>query len=527
MIRLGRLFTICRLFFRYRLDSLLSLLPTHRLPWPVHLLILINPLRFLPASRRTLPKRLRLAIEALGPVFIKFGQTISTRRDLLEPDIAEELQLLQDRIAPSIENPEALVAELLGQPLETCFTDFDSNPIASASVAQVHAAVLLDGTQVIVKIVRPGIERVIQQDLLLMHDLADLIERFFVDASRIHAKKLVQDYEETILGELNLLYEAENTAQLRRNFVNSRLLYVPRVYWPYCRTHLLVLERISGIPIGKVDSLLAAGTNMKVLAERGVEIFFTQVFQHNFFHADMHPGNIFVDVRNPQEPSYIAVDCAIVGVLAEAHKHYLAQNLLAFFRKDFRRVASLHLESGWVSPDTDIDEFESVIQAVCEPIFEQPLSEISFGQLVVTLFETAGRFKMEVQPELVLLQKTLLNIEGLGRQLYPQLDLWTTAKPLLESWLTRQTGPIALLNNLAARSPELIESMSDWPELLAQGTLRLRRLEHRLKAQNTEIQTLKRKLERWNRSSVRRRTWLFWLLVTACLIGYGFWYGSR
>lgn len=518
MVQLRRLLHIIWLVLWHRLDEIFALMAWHKIPWAIRLLLLLNPARLLPRPRRPLPHRLRLVLESLGPVFVKFGQILSTRRDLLPADIAEELQLLQDRMAPFTTDVSALVKSALEGELDDFFAEFEPAPLASASIAQVHLARLYNGDEVVVKIVRPNIEVVIRRDLKLLHSLASLAERFFEDAKRLHPQQIVNDYETTILNELNLLYEAANTAKLRRNFVGSSMLYVPKVHWSYCRSNLLVLERVRGTPIGRVEELKAAGTDMKVLAERGVEIFFTQVFKHNFFHADMHPGNIFVDISDPSLPSYIAIDCAIIGTLTAVHKNYLAQNLLAFFRKDYRRVATLHLESGWVAPDTDIDEFEAVICEVCEPIFKRPLHEISFGRLVVTLFNTARQFQMEVQPELVLLQKTLLNIEGLGRQLYPELNLWITAQPLLEKWMLTQTGPVALARNLVERAPELLDAMAGWPDLFAHANARLNQLDRERGAQDNRMALMQKTIGQ-HAIALRRQYWL-----VAALIGVVTWF---
>ena len=518
MAQLRRLLRIIWLVLWHRLDDVFALITWRQMPWAIRLLLLFNPARLLPRSHQPLPHRIRLVLESLGPVFVKFGQILSTRRDLLPADIAEELQLLQDRLSPFSTDVGALVKSALGGELDDFFAEFDPAPLASASIAQVHLAKLHNGDEVIVKIVRPDIEVVIRRDLKLLHSLAALAERFFTDTQRLHPQQIVNDYETTILNELNLLYEAANTAKLRRNFAGSALLYVPKVHWSHCRSNLLVLERVKGTPIGRVEELKAAGTDMKMLAERGVEVFFTQVFKHNFFHADMHPGNIFVDISDPSLPSYIAIDCAIIGILTPAHKDYLAQNLLAFFRKDYRRVATLHVESGWVAPDTDVDEFEAVIRAVCQPLFRRPLHEISFGRLVVTLFNTARQFQMEVQPELVLLQKTLLNIEGLGRQLYPELNLWTTAQPLLERWMLTQTGPAALARNLVEKAPELLDAMAGWPDLFAYANTRLNQLGRELSAQHNRAALMQQTIDK-HTTALRRQYWL-----AAALIGVVAWF---
>jgi ubiquinone biosynthesis protein len=498
---------ILRTVIKYRLDVLIDpdSVATDRLPaW---LGIVWRLASRFGRSREDPPaRRLREALEALGPVFIKFGQILSTRRDLLPADFADELALLQDRVPPFPgAEARAIVERSLGKPVASLFRAFDEVPLASASVAQVHSARLAtDGAEVVVKVIRPGVERVIRDDLMLLHTIAALLERVSSDARRLHLVTIAQDYERTILNELNLRQEAANTTKLRRNFAESPLLYVPRVYWDYTASDVLVLERIHGIPIAQVDALRAHGTDMRLLAERGVETFFTQVFVHNFFHADMHPGNIFVDVTNPASPRYIAVDCAIIGSLTSDDQAYLARNLLAFFNQDYRQVARLHLESGWIPEETRIEEFETVIRQVCEPIFAKPLGEISFGHFLVTLFQTARQFNMEVQPQLVLLQKTLLNIEGLGRQLYPNLDLWHTAKPFMERWMAERVGPTAVLRELGTHAPEIMEQLPRLPELVAHAGQALKRLDQIAREQRTTSARLDALIETQRRQGRRR-----------------------
>ena len=450
---------------------------------PVRFLIYLAPWTWF--RNRDVPRgvRLRLVLEDLGPIFIKFGQMLSTRRDLVPHDIADELALLQDRVPP-FDGADAvrIVEKALGQPVETLFAEFDATPLASASIAQVHAAELFNGRRVVVKVLRPNIERIIRRDIELLYVIAELAQRYWKDSRRLRPVDVVAEYEKTIIDELDLMREGANAAELRRNFTNSELLYVPEVYWDCTRRNVLVMERIKGVPVSDIATLKAAGTDMKMLAERGVEIFFTQVFQHNFFHADMHPGNIFVDITNPALPKYIAVDLGIVGTLEPRDKRYLAENFVAFFNRDYQRVAELHVESGWVPKGTRVNEFESAIRTVCEPIFQRPLKDISFGQLLVRLFQTARRFDMEVQPQLVLLQKTLLNIEGLGRDLYPELDLWKTAKPHLEGWMREQLGPRHYFSVLKKEFPEIAEALRELPLLLhdtlqqaTRGELEIRR----------------------------------------------------
>ncbi len=503
---------------RHRLDDLLDRtgVAEEQLPAPLRLLWRLSPTRWLPKPKDPPAHRLRLALETLGPVFIKFGQILSTRRDLLAPDYADELAKLQDRVPPFPgDQARAKIEASLGKPLSDVFASFDEQPLASASVAQVHAARLLSGEDVVVKVVRPGIEAVIREDLMLLHTIARLLERVSGDARRLHLVTIVEDYQTTIINELNLVHEGANTAKLRRNFAESPLLYVPRVHWDYTREDLLVLERIRGVPIANVEELRACGTDMKLLAERGVETFFTQVFVDNFFHADMHPGNIFVDVTNPSDPRYVAIDCAIIGTLTDEDQNYLARNLLAFFNQDYREVARLHLESGWIPEETKVAEFEEVIRRVCEPIFEKPLKEISFGHFLVTLFQTAREFNMEVQPQLVLLQKTLLNIEGLGRQLYPDLDLWHTAKPFMERWMEQRVGPTAILRQLSTYAPELIEQLPRLPELMISASHGLRRLDKIAREQRMVMNRLALLLESQQRRDRGRR----WIGVIVLLIG--------
>ncbi len=515
---LKRLVQVIWTVSRYRLDTLLEGDTQTESPLPprYRALLRLSPSRLIPAGQQSRGARLRLALEHLGPVFIKFGQLLSTRRDLIPLDIADELARLQDHVPP-FPGPEAraLVEQAVGQPIEEAFGSFDPVPMASASVAQVHAATLRDGTEVVVKVVRPGIDAVIRNDIELLRLLADFLEEHSRDARRLHLKEVVADYERTITDELNLEQEAANTARLRANFAGSPLLYVPRVYWELTRRNVLVLERIYGIPIGDIEALKTRGTNLKKLADRGVETFFTQVFEHNFFHADMHPGNIFVDVRDPENPSYIAIDCAIIGSLTREDQEYLARNILAFFNRDYAEVARLHLESGWVPEHTDPHEFERVIKDLCEPIFAKPLNEISFGLFLVQLFDTARAFDMEIQPQLVLLQKTLLYIEGLGRELYPELDLWETAKPYMERWMAEHVGPAAALRELAEYVPDILAQLPRLPAILARTGSQLRRMERTLGRQGDAVRALEERLDRLDRRTRTRRMSGAALLVVA------------
>jgi ubiquinone biosynthesis protein len=441
--------------------------------------------------------RLRLALEALGPIFVKFGQVLSTRRDLLPADIADELAKLQDQVPPfPAREVEAILARVYGKPAAEVFAAFEREPVASASVAQVHLARLFDGTEVAVKVLRPGIARVIENDLALLDMGATLIELLWADGKRLRPHEVVAEFARHLEDELDLMREASNASQLRRNFEGSPLLLVPEVYWDYCSSEVMVMQRMHGIPVSQVARLREAGVDIPRLARAGVEIFFTQVFRDGFFHADMHPGNILV---TPQG-QYIALDFGIMGTLSEVDKNYLAQNFLAFFRRDYRRVAEVHVESGWAPPDTRVDEFEAAIRTVCEPIFARPLGEISFGRLLLRLFQTSRRFNIEVQPQLVMLQKTLLNIEGLGRDLDPNLDLWATAKPFLERWMAERVGWRALARQIR-------QEASYWPTMLPQ----LPRLLH---------QALSREIARRDEARAelmlrerRRQTWLFALIA--------------
>ncbi|MBK1731816.1 ubiquinone biosynthesis regulatory protein kinase UbiB [Thiococcus pfennigii] len=454
-----RLFHINRVLLRHGLDEVV--LATHLLR-PLRFLTYLSPWYWFRGEHAPYPVRIRRVLEDLGPIFVKFGQILSTRRDLLPDDLAIELAKLQDRVPPF---PglvaRALIEKAWGQPIEAVLDAFDETPLASASIAQIHTARLKDGREVVVKVLRPGIEKIIRRDVRLLYTIAELAQRYWKDGRRLRPVEVIREYEKTIFDELDMQREAANASLLRRNFLNSEKLYVPEVYWDLTRANVLVMERIFGTPVSDVAALKAQGVSMQLLGERGVEIFFTQVFRDNFFHADMHPGNIFV------EPSgrYIAVDFGIVGTLSTEDQRYLAENLLAFFKRDYRRVAELHVESGWVPRHTRVEEFESAIRTVSEPIFEKPLAEISFGHFLVRLFQVARRFDMEVQPQLVLLEKTLLNIEGLGRQLYPQLDLWTTAKPFMERWMHEQFGPKAFLAHARRNLGPVSERLPDLPLL--------------------------------------------------------------
>lgn len=445
--------------------GLIDLLPANR---PLALKLISFPFYLYPRKRKlSRAQRLRFALEELGPIFVKFGQILSTRPDLFPPDIIEELTQLQDNVAPfDSKEFQIIIEKALGQSVEELFESYEHEPLASASIAQVHGIVLKDGSKAVVKVVRPGIEKIIEEDTALLGLLALWVERLSTIGKRLRPIEVVRDYKETVFDELDLIREGANAAQLRRNFEDSDKLYIPKIYWDYSRSNVLVMERIDGIPINDLKRINEQGTNLKLLAERGVEIFFTQVFEHNFFHADMHPGNVFVSKVSPSSPSYLAIDMAIVGSLTKEDQYYLARNLIAMFRRDYRQVAELHVRSGWVPEDTSISSFESAIRSVCEPLFHKPLKEISFGEALISLFKTAQRFDMQVQPQLVLLQKTLLNIEGLGRQLYPDLDLWETAHPFLEKWLKQRYHPKSLLAELKYHSTDWLEKIPEAPGLI-------------------------------------------------------------
>ena len=462
--------------------------------------------------------RIRRTLEDLGPIYIKFGQILSTRRDLLPDDIARELVKLQDKVPPfPAEQSRAIVEKALGGKVEDIFASFETEPMASASIAQVHAATLHSGEEVIVKVVRPGIEKAIRKDVDLMYTLAHLAQKYSREARRLRPVEVVEEYEKTIFDELDLMREAANASQLRRNFENSEMLYIPRVYWDYCRNNVMVMERVYGTPVDEVETLKAQGVSMALLGERGVEIFFTQVFRDNFFHADMHPGNIFVE----PDGRYISVDFGIMGTLTTEDQRYLAENLLAFFHRDYRRVAELHVESGWVPEGTRVEEFEAAIRTVSEPIWEKPLADISFGHFLLRLFQTARRFDMEVQPQLVLLQKTLLNIEGLGRMLYPELDLWATAKPFMEKWLSEQVGPKAFVRRVKESLPQMSEQLPEIPRLAYRVLKNAEEGKLRLNWHSEELSALRREMKQEQRRTRQSIGGSALILSAAVLAGLG------
>jgi ubiquinone biosynthesis protein len=495
-----RLVRIQRVLLRHRLDELVRATHLYR---PLRLLLLLSP-GVWQARRRagTRAENLRLALIELGPIFVKFGQAVSTRRDLLPADVAEELAKLQDRVPPFAGAvARASLERSYGRPLSEMFAKFEELPIAAASIAQVHGATLPGGQDVIVKVLRPGVRSQIERDLELFYALAHLAQKYWPESRRVRPLEVVAEYEKTVLDELDLMREAANASQLKRNFAGSDLLHVPEVYWDHCRVDVLVTERIHGIVISDMERLRALGTDFRKLAENGVRIFFTQVFRHNFFHADMHPGNIFVLVEDPANPRYAAIDFGIIGTLDLRDQYYLASNFLAVLDRDYRRVATLHVESGWVPPGTRVSEMESAVRTVCEPIFNRPLKEISYGHVLLRLFEIARRFDMVIQPQLILLQKTLINVEGLGRELYPDLDVWSTAGPVLRAWMRERIGPRAIFHNLRQQWPDLLEAVNDLPAVVKDAVRQSRSARTGVRLDESVSRSLARILEH----SARRR----------------------
>lgn len=508
-----RIIHINRVLVRHRLDEIIF---TTHLFRPIRYLMYLAPWNWIQGDRAPRAVRLRKTLEDLGPIFVKFGQVLSTRRDLLPDDIAEELAKLQDCVPPFPgSEARAIIEKVFGQPVETLFAAFDETPLASASIAQVHTARMHDGREVVVKVLRPNIEPVIRRDIGLLYYLASLAQRYWKDGRRLRPLEVVQEIEKVIFDELDLVREAANAATLRRNFEGSDMLYVPDVDWPHVRRTVMVMERIYGTPIGDIHALREQGINLKVLAEQGVEVFYTQVFHHNFFHADMHPGNIFVS----PEGQYIAVDFGIMGTLSPEDMRYLAENFIAFFNRDYRRVAELHLESGWVPADTRVDEFESAIRSVCEPNFNKPLKDISLGHVLLRLFQTARRFNMEIQPQLVLLQKTLLNIEGLGRQLYPELDLWSTAKPFLERWMSEQVGTRAFIHRLRHNLPQWSEKLPELPSLMHEYLHKANQGNIKVEWKSDELQKLRSEMHEHNRRTIAAISGGAFIIAAAVLLG--------
>ena len=496
----ARLLQIQRVLVRHGLDEII--LATHLLR-PLRFAFYLSPATWFERRKGgSRAERIRLALEELGPIFVKFGQALSTRRDLLSTELADELAKLQDRVPPFPgAEARAIMERAYARPLAEVFEQFDETPLAAASIAQVHTARLRTGEDAVVKVVRPGVRKRIELDIEVMYVIARLARHYASEGHRLRPVEVVREYEKTIIDELDLMREAANAAQLKRNFAGSDLLYVPTVYWDYCRPNVMVMERIHGVLVSDLEELRRRGTNFQRLGEKGVEVFFTQVFRHNFFHADMHPGNIFVQVEDPENPRYAAVDFGIVGSLDARDQHYLAENFLAFFDHDYNRVARLHIDSGWVPAHTRADELEAAVRTVCEPIFNKPLSEISFAHVLLRVFETARRFEMQVQPQLILLQKTLLQIEGLGRMLYPQLDLWKTAQPILKEWGAERLSGRTLAQQLRRQLPDLGESLRVLPQVLQQFVQQASAGKFRVTVEQAGADLLRREI----RASARRR----------------------
>lgn len=506
-----RLSRIGFVFLRYGLEEYVLVLPWFR---PLRWLYLIwPPSWFRDRDLGSKARRLRLALEELGPVFIKFGQVLSTRRDLLPSEYAQELAKLQDKVPPFPGGQaQKIIETALGDSVDKFFKEFEREALASASIAQVHAAERLDGQEVVIKVLRPGIRETISRDTELLRTLASVAERVLPDSDRLRPAEVVAEYEKTIYDELDLIREAANASQLKRN-ASSEDLHIPFIDWDLTRNNIIVMERVYGIPIGDTASLREAEINLQRLAERGVEIFFTQVFQDNFFHADMHPGNVFIDAANPDDPKYVVVDFGIVGSLTASDQRYLAENMYAFFKRDYRRVAQLHIDSGWVPPHVRVDEFEASIRSDCEPIFEKPLKEISVGQLLMRLFATANRFDMIVQPQLLLLQKTLLNIEGIGRDLYPELNVWETAQPHIEQWMQERVGIDALVDGLRDNLPRFLAKTPEMPMLVHDLIRKASRGELVTHQKNEQLVQLVETVQRGQKKTTR------WIVGGTLLLG--------
>jgi len=488
MMRLLRLAKIIYIALKYHLDGLV--LQSARLRW---LQLGLNKLLFWRQARPNRAENLRLALESLGPIFVKFGQVLSTRRDLLPLDIADELAKLQDQVPPfAFEQVRDIIQQAYQAPINQVFSEFSVQPVASASVAQVHFATLTDGKQVAVKILRPDIRTTIAKDIALLDTAAWLLETFAQDGARLRPREVVDTFARHLEDELDLLLEAANATRLKRNFADSQELLIPEIYWDYCHSQVMVMQRMQGIPVAQTERLKDVGIDLSKLARNGVEIFFTQVFRDGYFHADMHPGNIQVSA----DGRYIALDFGIMGSLSERDKNYLARNFLAFFRQDYREVAISHVESGWVGQDVDIDAFENAIRSVCEPIFNKPLKDISFGKVLIQLFHTARRFGLIIQPQLTMLQKTLLNVEGLGRELDPNLDLWKTAKPCLERWMSEQLGWRSILKNLKREIPQWSNIIPALPRKIDQYLSRNEEEKIALQSQLEQLQHNQRRLQK-------------------------------
>jgi ubiquinone biosynthesis protein len=490
------MFGIALVLARYRLDQLILDLPA---------LKMARMVRLLPWGRRRvreLPRgaRLRLALQELGPVYVKFGQILSTRRDLLPPDIADELAQLQERVPPFPgEQARAIIERELGKPIDEVYRSFDPEPIASASIAQVHGAVLPDGTEVVAKVVRPGIEERIRDDLELLSALARLARRYHPEGERIRPNEVVAEFQRVIFDELNMQQEAANASMLRRNWEDSEALYIPKIYWSHTADRVLTMERVGGVPVRDIDELKRRGVDLERLAVRGIRVFYTQVFQDNLFHADMHPGNIRVDTSDPKNASFIALDFGIVGSLTPDDLYYIGENFLAIFNREYRRVAELHVEAGWVPPDTRIDEMEAAARTVCEPSFTRPLEEVSFAEVLINLFDVARRFKLTLQPQLIMLQKTLLNIEGMGRDLYPKINIWDVAKPELERIFRERYGVRRTAKKVQRELPAWLARGPEVPTLVHEALRFAARGRINARIDSDDLAGIQRHLERHNR----------------------------
>jgi len=513
-----RLLRISAILARYRLDDLLEATHLYR---PMRLLRILTPWNSR-AGIADMPRgeRLRLALSDMGPVFVKFGQIVSTRRDLVPADIADELALLQDQVPPFPgEQAIAIIEKALQKPLAELFSDFDPEPLASASIAQVHAATLPDGREMVVKVVRPGIRRLLRRDIDLMMAIAKLAEKYWEGGARVRPPEFVREFEVFVFDELDMFREASNASVLRSNFKGSKDLYVPEIFWPYCREQVLVLERIRGVPVNDIERLRALGVDLERLAKRGIRVFYTQVFRDNLFHADMHPGNIFVDVSNPADASFIALDFGIVASLTPKDLYFISENFVALFNRDYFRVAQLHIDAGWVPPDTRVDELEAAVRAVGEPNFARPLNEISFGQLMLKLFQVAYRFKLNIQPQLIMLQKTLLNIEGLGRDLYPELDVLEVAKPELEAIMREKHGLDQTAKDLRERLPGWLSKAPEMPGLLHDYLQQATTGKLTSRLDSSDLAALRRDIEQSHHRSLRVMAGAALMLTGALLVG--------
>ena len=515
---ISRLITIQKTLIRYGLDEIAFASNGSR---SVRILFYLFPWNWFGRKHGPRGERLRCALEDLGPIFIKFGQILSTRRDFLPEDVAQEFSKLQDRVPPFPgEQARTIIEDAFGKKIDEIFLEFDETPLASASIAQVHAAKMKDGREMIVKVVRPDVEEIIRRDLGLMYFLAEKAERYTVDGRRLGPVNVIAEFEKTLLGELDLMREAANASQLRRNFADSDKLYVPEVCWDLTHKNVMVMERISGIPVDDIESLKAAGVDLKWLAEAGVEIFFTEVLRDSFFHADMHPGNIFVSPPEPGKPAKImVVDFGIMSSLSKFDQRYLAENFMAFLDRDYRRVAELHVESGWVPAGTRIDEFEFAIRTVCEPLFDRSLTEISFGTMLLRLFQTARQFGMVIMPQLLLLQKTLVNIEGLGRQLYPELDIWKTARPLFEYWMHDRLGVRGLAKGLKENLPRWLDRLPDLPNKTIDIIEKIRDGKIQVEIKAPELEKIRTEIRQSNQRSVLATIGSAFIICAAVIFG--------